>query len=700
MLASRVYTLFSRPQALRSKCATLTQIGNLSTEEATQKKKTLFPYAKNQSQHDSFNISGTYSNHFDHKVVNHSFTHGPTGSYITLSESDARLIPEGFAGEAKEEFQVAKDKQKRWMIRDAAKLCCRLIDQYKFEKTGEEIHAVNLNTKKVEFPGLTNRPEWHDSVMSVEHFGKELTGKPKISFKASGKMHIDQPEENIVDLSMAKIKETGHKVDRILLAGPRGVGKSFALNHAVLHARKSGWLVLFINNGWAQAQLGSYVQPALMENQDSTLQFHTASELKGDELEDFSPPPLPVTDDNTVFDNHEMSADVLRGFWRAHAEQLRDIPIRDVSIMKKYASYRKDFESAIERIASVEEKWKTLPFITLRKLVENEDNFPEIDKMDEDVLANFNYHDFEAKNLEDLILLGVALRELSGSLFIDLMNELKVLDDPNYPIMIAVDQYNAWEGPSGYSFNNQQIAAKKLCVPYALNFLSTRKDGSADWSLKNGICVATTCLRFAETYHLSYKQNKPSIPLAITVPHYNAVEYLAAASYLMHSDWLAENVQMHEFLAMRSFTGSNPRLLRLQGASYLLPRMIESNAQAIEEQLDREEREAARLKKLKESGDYFDESELTAFADGGDDDDDASAIRRRFDDDGDEEVIVEEESEDEDAMVKLGFPELKTDIDEFDDFDNPSPVEKVKSATAKKGAKKGGAPPRKKGGKR
>ena len=111
---------------------------------------------------------------------------------------------------------------------------------------------------------------------------------------------------------------------------------------------------------------------------------------------------------------------------------------------------------------------------------------------------------------------------------------------------------------------------------------------------------------------------------------------------------------------MRSFTGSNPRLLRLQGASYLLPRMIESNAQAIEEQLDREEREAARLKRLKESGDYFDESELTAFADGEDeDDDDASAIRRRFDDDGDEEVVVEEESEDEDAMVKLGFPELK-----------------------------------------
>ena len=43
---------------------------------------------------------------------------------------------------------------------------------------------------------------------------------------------------------------------------------------------------------------------------------------------------------------------------------------------------------------------------------------------------------------------------------------------------------------------------------------------------------------------------------------------------------------------------------------------------------------------------------------------------------------------------------MQTNIDEFDDFDNPSPVEKVKSATAKKGAKKGGAPPRKKGGKR
>jgi hypothetical protein len=34
------------------------------------------------------------------------------------------------------------------------------------------------------------------------------------------------------------------------------------------------------------------------------------------------------------------------------------------------------------------------------------DNFPELDKKDEDVLASFSYDKFQGKTLEDLILLG------------------------------------------------------------------------------------------------------------------------------------------------------------------------------------------------------------------------------------------------------------------------------------------------------
>lgn len=84
---------------------------------------------------------------------------------------------------------------------------------------------------------------------------------------------------------------------------------------------------------------------------------------------------------------------------------------------------------------------------------------------------------------------GVALRELSGSLFIDLVNELRALDDPSMPVLFAVDQYNVWEVPSAYAFNKRAVLGKQLCVPHALNFLSIKKADSDSWEMKNGICI-------------------------------------------------------------------------------------------------------------------------------------------------------------------------------------------------------------------
>lgn len=83
----------------------------------------------------------------------------------------------------------------------------------------------------------------------------------------------------------------------------------------------------------------------------------------------------------------------------------------------------------------------------------------------------------------------MALRDLSGSLFIDLVAELRALDDPSMPVLIAVDQYNTWEVDSAYAYNGRRIPAKQLCVPYALNFLSPKKADAANWSMKNGFCI-------------------------------------------------------------------------------------------------------------------------------------------------------------------------------------------------------------------
>ena len=85
----------------------------------------------------------------------------------------------------------------------------------------------------------------------------------------------------------------------------------------------------------------------------------------------------------------------------------------------------------------------------------------------------------------------MAFRQLAGSLFVDLVNELREYNNPNMPVLIAVDEYNNWEVPSAYSYNNQRVHAKQLCVPHSLNFLSLTKHGSDHWSLKNGMAIGT-----------------------------------------------------------------------------------------------------------------------------------------------------------------------------------------------------------------
>ncbi|CAN0016865.1 unnamed protein product, partial [Hapterophycus canaliculatus] len=47
-----------------------------------------------------------------------------------------------------------------------------------------------------------------------------------------------------------------------LLTGPRGSGKSCILNQAVLHARSTGWIVLFVPDGRNLVQKGIYCQPS------------------------------------------------------------------------------------------------------------------------------------------------------------------------------------------------------------------------------------------------------------------------------------------------------------------------------------------------------------------------------------------------------------------------------------------------------
>lgn len=48
---------------------------------------------------------------------------------------------------------------------------------------------------------------------------------------------------------------------------------------------------------------------------------------------------------------------------------------------------------------------------------------------------------------------------------------------------------------------------------------------------------------------MNYNKNKPSMPLAITVPHYNAVEFLSVASHLTSQGHLTPKMQLRDLLS-------------------------------------------------------------------------------------------------------------------------------------------------------
>ncbi|CAM9389645.1 unnamed protein product [Ectocarpus sp. 8 AP-2014] len=79
-----------------------------------------------------------------------------------------------------------------------------------------------------------------------------------------------------------------------LLTGRRGSGKSCVLNHAVLHARSTGWIVLFVPDGRNLVQKGIYCQPSpvLEELYDLPVQsmkrLKTLREAHGDQLKNIS----------------------------------------------------------------------------------------------------------------------------------------------------------------------------------------------------------------------------------------------------------------------------------------------------------------------------------------------------------------------------------------------------------------------------
>eukprot|EP00596_Hydrurales_sp_CCMP1899_P002325 CAMPEP_0119034958 /NCGR_PEP_ID=MMETSP1177-20130426/1961_1 /TAXON_ID=2985 /ORGANISM="Ochromonas sp, Strain CCMP1899" /LENGTH=279 /DNA_ID=CAMNT_0006992801 /DNA_START=1315 /DNA_END=2154 /DNA_ORIENTATION=+ len=208
----------------------------------------------------------------------------------------------------------------------------------------------------------------------------------------------------------------------------------------------------------------------------------------------------------------------------------------------------------------------------VRELIEAEDWFGDEDEEDAPVLDSFEFDEhFQVKTLEELVRMGVAFRDFAGPIFMDLVTELKELDLPDHPVLIAVDQYNTWDAPSVYQYKNRPVLGKELCVPNALFFISKKKAESETYALKNGLCVGATSMRHTEGKKNTYNEYMQSIPLVIRVPSYTQVEMMAAVSFYTEQGRIEAGMSTQDILTFRTIQGSNPRLFRTQAIPYFFP---------------------------------------------------------------------------------------------------------------------------------
>lgn len=468
------------------------------------------------------------------------------GGYLNIEPDVAqKFFPEGFAGEMETEFDLAYSKS--WMMRMPTKILCRILDEYAIIHANKrsippaKIEGGSFVPSRINLPGYTDGPPLRSSIVQAQHYGTELLNSYEPIGKLRGSAPVYDCQTNNINEYMKKIKDAhgGSIPLRTLLTGYAGSGRSTCLNQAVLHARQTGWLVLFIPNGWSHVQEGPFVEPVRLDSGEQ------------------------------VFDNSVLSSETLRGFLKAHQHTLSQLPIKNKAALKKYQPVIDKFKEEWMRTASMPGR-ENSTFLEMRRIIEGDDHIDSIDSLDTAFLKKYDFLNLKLETLEDLVLFGIAFRNTSaGLVFIDLVSELKAIE--HTPFLIAVDAYNTWEVPSAFHYDNVPIPAKKICVPYALQFLNTRKSEQNSWQMNNGVCFGTVSGRKVEGRKLTYREIKRSIPFALHVPNYSSIEFLSAAVHYMKSNYFPRDADSSELLSYRLHCASNPKLVRDESITFLTP---------------------------------------------------------------------------------------------------------------------------------
>jgi hypothetical protein len=457
-----------------------------------------------------------------------------SGVYERVDEGDiGRYLPEGLPYGVAEEFDFSMVKS--WMKRDVGKLLCNVVNEFERRKgtsLGGDVEAANAIEFDVdEVPGLTNHAEdWEETKVGVRMFGKSLPGMDAFTHDYVG----------VVDSLKGMDGELPHK---IMLAGPRGSGKSVALAQMVMHARSRGWLCVYVPRAWSQMMDGDYVEPLAQSSKDVVLGSGDVSRL---------------------FNNPTLSCEILRTTLQAHGTDLAALPLTNATYKAEAGAILKATKEEWDRSQKLVSSKRVMSFLQKRRRYEDEDHRPEEDDKDEAVLSDFDFDSFGTpQTVQDLCLLGLAFRDFSGFAVSGLLHELRGLKDPTKPVLLAVDEYNCLIGASAFYFDNAAVSSEELCVPRALRFFSKSKATTNAWTMANGLCVGAISHKYHEGRFTTFSSEVKSVPLLIDVPRYTVGEYLSAIQHYVDNICIPPEVKAQRMVAFRTYTASNPGDVRL-----------------------------------------------------------------------------------------------------------------------------------------
>ena len=434
-------------------------------------------------------------------------------SYAPVQDGElAQFLPEGLAGEIESEFMFTGKRE--WMERDAGKVVRAWIDNYSSKGKSKVVAEGDGSGSKI------NIFRYGANIM------KDVTDEKLVVEAFSGKLKL------IADDGLA-----GGMPDRVMLTGERGVGKSVILNQAVIHARKKGWICLFVPDGFDHSHGGIYVEP--------------------------------MPGNAKLYDNTMMSANLLRGFYRAHREQIDIIPIKNIALLEKFTKHIVKFQAKWELALKVPGR-ESLNFTAMRAIILGADFDEEEYSPDNELLAEFDFLNLEPKTLGDLVCMGIAFHELSGAAVVDLVDELRNLDDESMPVLFAVDQFNSWELMSPYQYKEQKLHSRDIAVPSALSFISRKKSTVEEWSMKNGLCLGATSFRHSPLGGMDdYAASMSSIPLTVEIPRYSKTEFKTALEHYDLSSMTERLPTGQEVEAFRMSVGNNPAEMMRQITKYM-----------------------------------------------------------------------------------------------------------------------------------